>query len=145
MRGSVFLVLCSLLSNCEKLGITTSKDSVTLTSIAKTKYERHITTINNCLHAGGGREMSAAEQQALVQQLEQQLDTGNAAGSMVEHIDPATYGKICANFTSGTIASEQVRRCRYQLEIYPTAAIAYCLQEAHASTAIIKKNGCGSM
>ena len=127
----VMLYLCS----CQYLGIETSKDSVTLTRVAETKYEQHIKAINDCLESGGGKELSADERKVMLQQLQREDQQRDGAAE----IDPAAYGRICADYSSGTIESEQVRRCRYKLGIYPLAAIRNCVQVARDDTPKIKE------
>ena len=128
MRSSLFILLyfCS----CQYLGIETHKDSVTLTRVAQTKYEQHIEAINACLKSGDGQKLSNSQREAISQQLEQEG----------EAIDQADYGSICANYTTGTIESEQERRCRYKLDIYPLELIRYCIDEARRMTRTIEDN-----
>ncbi len=111
------------------------KDSATLTAIEQTEYERHLSAINACLQSGGGRAMSGQDLAAARQALRRERRLRGEA----EEIQPIAYGRICANYTSGTLESEQVRRCRYQLGIYPITALKYCIQDARESAAIIKK------
>lgn len=128
MRSSLFILLyfCA----CQYLGIETHKDSVTLTRVAQTKYEQHIESINTCLKNGGGKELNDSQHNAMLQQLQQEGET----------IDQANYGSICANFTTGTIESEQERRCRYKLDIYPTELIKYCIEQARGMTKTIEES-----
>ena len=130
-NSSVFLLL--YLSSCQ-LDIETHKDSATLTSIEQTAYERHIATINACLKSGGGKEMSPKDLAAVQQALRHE----RRARGRAKEILPIAYGSICANYTSGTLESTQVRRCRYKLPIYPVAAIKYCIQDARVSGIIIE-------
>ena len=133
MRRNVFIML--YLCSCQYLGIETHKDSVTLTRVAQTKYEQHIAAINACLKKGEGLELSAFQRKAMMEQLQKE---GKPRVSAAE-IDPAAYSSICADYSSGTIESEQVRRCRYKLDIYPLAALTNCVQAARADTPAIKK------
>lgn len=126
MRSSVFTLLYLCLCSCQYLGIETHKDSATLTRIAKTKYEHEIDDINDCLKKGGGKELTPEQRTAMLQQLQKEDD----ARSNTNVIEPAAYGSICANFVSGTIESQQVRRCRYKLDIYPLALIKECIRAA---------------
>ena len=128
------VVIMMYLCSCQYLGVETHKDSVTLTRVAPTKYEQHIAAINACLKSGHGKELSAAQRQAMLQQLQREGKPRAKAPAIALAHD----GRICADYSSGTIESEQVRRCRYKLDIYPLAALKNCVQAARADTPKIK-------
>lgn len=131
---NIVLWLFVFISNCQYFAAEPRKDSVTLTNVMDTKYQQHIKTINTCLESAQEQPLSDPEKQALEGQLKKEAEQHDAAGM----IKPAHYGSICANYSSGTIENERVRRCRYQLDIYPTAAISYCIKQARADTTRVK-------
>ncbi len=131
MRSSVLILL--YLCSCQYLGVEAQKDSATLTRVAPTKYEQHIDAINTCLKSGGGQELSDEQKQAMVQQWQEEDK------QQVETIDAANYGRICADYARGTIESEQVRRCRYKLDIYPLALIKNCVQAARDHVRLLEE------
>ena len=121
---NILLGLFIFISNCQYFAAESHKDSVTLTTVIDSKYQQHIKTINTCLESNQEQSLSDTEKKDIEGELKQR----DAEGT----IKPARYGSICANYSSGTIASERVRRCLYQLEIYPAAAISYCVKQARA-------------
>lgn len=136
MRSSIYTLLYLYLCSCQYLGVETHKDSATLTRIAKTKYERDIDDINDCLKKGGGKELTEEQRKEMLHKLEKE---GDARGDN-NVIDPAAYGSICANFVSGTIESQQVRRCRYKLDVYPLALIKECIRAARELAPRLKES-----
>ena len=124
------LLLFIFISNCQYFGAEPHKDSITLTTVVDTKYQQHIKTINTCLESVQEQPLSDPE----TKDVEVELQQRDAEGT----IKPARYGSICANYSSGTIASERVRRCLYQLDIYPAAAISHCIKQARADTTRVK-------
>lgn len=134
-HSNILLWLFVFISNCQYFSAESNKYVVT-TTITDIKYQQHIKIINACLESAQEQPLSDPEKQAIDKQLEKETKQRDAAGT----IKPAHYGSICANYSSGTIESERVRRCRYQLDIYPAVAISYCSKQARADTTRVKTN-----
>ena len=134
LHRNILLLLFIFISSCQYFSPEPYKDSVTLTSIIDTKYQQHIKTINTCLEIAQEQPLSDEEKQAVAEQLKQEDKQRNVEGT----INTAHYGSICANYSSGTIENERVRRCRYQLDIYPAAAISHCIDRAQLITTKVK-------
>lgn len=131
---NILLLLLIFISNCQYFSAEQHQDSATLTRVIDTKYQQHIKAINDCLESAQEQLLSNEEKQAIAGQLKEEEKQRDG----VETIKPAHYGSICANYSSGTIESERVRRCRYQLDMYPAAAISHCIAQARLLTTQIK-------